>query len=161
MARLQAEIEMCVDGTHPELAAVLDQIVRARDERVQLASAHRKYRRRCIARQTRSSRVHIHQQFYKNTAAARAQLIMDTTSKWYRITKERRIMDASVPCYGYRIPEKKPTQQRHRWQQYNEIAILSGVSKYIGFPAAPAIKSASTEEVAEDMDALRQSWYHT
>ncbi|KAK9329993.1 Sds3-like-domain-containing protein [Lipomyces starkeyi] len=155
IARLQAEIEMCLDGTHPELATVYDELAEARDRRIMLADAHRKYRRRCIENQTRSYRTHIHQQLYKNNANLRAAMIQETTETWYKVNRERRAMDTVVPFYGYRIPEKRPVIYRQRQAQYNEIALLTGIAKYIGFPAAPEIKSATADEVAEDMEALR------
>ncbi|KAK9373977.1 Sds3-like-domain-containing protein [Lipomyces chichibuensis] len=155
IARLQAEIEMCLDGTHPELATVYDELAEARDLRIKLADAHRKYRRRCIENQTRSYRTHIHQQLYKNNANLRAAMIQETTETWYKVNRERRAMDTVVPFYGYKIPEKRSVIFRQRQAQYNEIALLTGIAKYIGFPAAPEIKSATADEVAEDMEALR------
>ncbi|KAK9387796.1 Sds3-like-domain-containing protein [Lipomyces mesembrius] len=155
IARLQAEIEMCLDGTHPELATVYDELAETRDSRIKLADAHRKYRRRCIENQTRSYRTHIHQQLYKNNANLRAAMIQETTETWYKVNRERRAMDTVVPFYGYKIPEKRSVIYRQRQAQYNEIALLTGIAKYIGFPAAPEIKSATADEVAEDMEALR------
>ncbi|KAK9491588.1 Sds3-like-domain-containing protein [Lipomyces doorenjongii] len=155
IARLQAEIEMCLDGTHPELATVYDELAEARDRRINLADAHRKYRGRCIENQTRSYRTHIHQQLYKNNANLRAAMMQETTEAWYKVNRERRAMDTVVPFYGYKIPEKRSVIYRQRQAQYNEIALLTGIAKYIGFPAAPEIKSATADEVAEDMEALR------
>ncbi|KAK9237310.1 Sds3-like-domain-containing protein [Lipomyces kononenkoae] len=154
IARLQAEIEMCLDGTHPELATVYDELAEGRDKKIQLADAHRKYRRRCIENQTRSYRTHIHQQLYNKHASLRAAMIQETTETWYKVNRERRAMDTLVPFYGYRIPEKRSVIYRQRQAQYNEIALLAGIAKYIGFPAAPEIKSATADEVAEDMEAL-------
>ncbi|KAK9467319.1 Sds3-like-domain-containing protein [Lipomyces arxii] len=155
VTRLQAEIDMCLDGTHPELSSFYDEIAQTRDERIQLADAHIKYRRRCVENQTRAIRTHIHQQYFKNVANLRADMIKQTTETWYRVNRERRAMDALVPFYGYKIPEKRSVQYRQRQAQYNEIAILVGLSKYVGFPAAPEITAASTDEVTEDMDLLR------
>ncbi|KAK9368928.1 Sds3-like-domain-containing protein [Lipomyces kononenkoae] len=155
IARLQAEVEMCLDGTHPELATIYDELAEARDKRIQLADAHRKYRRRCIENQTRSYRTHIHQQLYNNHASLRASMIQETTETWYKANRERRALDTVVPFYGYRVPEKRSVIYRQRQAQYNEIALLTGIAKYIGFPAAPEIKSATADEVAEDIAALQ------
>ncbi|KAK9472137.1 Sds3-like-domain-containing protein [Dipodascopsis tothii] len=154
VARLRAEIEMCLDGTHPELSGLYDQIAHKRDDRITLARAHWRYRRRCVENQIKAMRVHIHQQYYKNRADLRAKMILDTTQRWYQVNRERRAMDALVPRLGYRIPEKKQIIVRELQAQYDEIAILSGLSKYIGFPAAPEVKSASQEEIYEDLQAL-------
>ncbi|KAK9383729.1 Sds3-like-domain-containing protein [Kockiozyma suomiensis] len=155
IVRLSAEIELCLQGRHPELSAVYEQIARARDERIRLAETHRRYRRRCIENQTRSYRSHWHQQFCKNVANLRAKMMSETTETWYRINRERRAMDAMVPFYGYRLSDKRAALVRQRQAQYQEVAILTGLSKYVGFPAAPDIKSASADEIAEDLEALR------
>ncbi|KAK9454172.1 Sds3-like-domain-containing protein [Dipodascopsis uninucleata] len=153
--RLQAEIDMCHDGTHPELAGVYGQISRTRDEKVRLADCQLKYRRRCIENQTKSFREHIHQQFLRNKAEFRSKMIRETTELWYRVNKERRQIDTLVPYYGYQITDKRSVLVRQRQAEYQEIAILSGIARYIGFPAAPEIKSATQDEIAEDLDALQ------
>ncbi|KAK9460455.1 Sds3-like-domain-containing protein [Lipomyces oligophaga] len=155
VVRLNADIELCLEGKHPELAAINSQIEAIRDEKLKLANARLSYRRRCVENQTRSFRSHIHQQFYKNVANLRAKMISDITESWYKVNRERRSMDSLVPFYNYRVPDKQSTIFRQRQAQYQEIALLSGLSKYVGFPAAPEIKAATQDEIADDLEALR------
>ncbi|EPE31584.1 hypothetical protein GLAREA_12340 [Glarea lozoyensis ATCC 20868] len=39
----------------------------------------------------------------------------------------------------------------------NEVSILSGIAKYVGFPAAPAMASATAAELEEDMEKMGRS----
>ena len=56
--------------------------------------------------------------------------------------------------YTYRISEDRATRIRER-QAYNmEVQILSGIAKYIGFPAAPEVKGATTSETQQDLEAM-------
>ncbi|KAK9480605.1 Sds3-like-domain-containing protein [Lipomyces japonicus] len=155
ISRLHAEIQMCMDSTHPELASVYDQIGLNRHQKIRLAERHRHYRRICIQNQTKSYRDQIHQQFFKDRAELRTGLISDTTESWYKITRERVALDEVAPFFGFRIPDKRSTIVRQRQAQYQEVAILTGIAKYIGFPAAPDVSTATSEEIAEDMDAIR------
>ena len=35
-----------------------------------------------------------------------------------------------------------------------EVQILSGIAKYIGFPAAPEVKGATSNETQQDLEAM-------
>jgi hypothetical protein len=39
------------------------------------------------------------------------------------------------------------------------VALLTGISKHVGFPAAPDVLGASEEERAEDLEAIGVSSY--
>ncbi|CAN6674873.1 transcriptional regulatory protein Dep1p [Trichomonascus vanleenenianus] len=153
MARYVAEIEMCADGTHPELARVAEQIEKVRDDKIRLARAQRDYQRRCIDIQTHASRDQLHQQYFKEQADVRASLLLSTTEEWYRVNRERRAMDALVHEYSYRA---RPDEMEvfYRQDLEHEISLLCGIKREIGFPAAPEVVSASPDELEEDLYAL-------
>jgi Sds3-like len=154
MARFVAEIEMCADGTHPELSKVHSQITRIRDEKIQLAERKRAYQQKCIDNQIRAMRDHLHQQFMKDEAECRVRLLLHTTEEWYKVNKERRAMDALAPEFSYQVPERRSTQIQNRVAINGEISLLSGISNYIGFPAAPEMNPANESELLEDLEAL-------
>lgn len=159
MARHIAEIEMCAEGTHPELESVYNQIQALRDAKIRLAEQRCKYQRRCIDNQTRACRDQLHQQFLKDQADTRSNLLLKTTEEWYRVNRERRIMDAVVPEFGYRVPTNRQLQ-REQWTAHNyEISTLAGMSQCIGFPAAPEMQAGTEQEVEEDMQLLGLSRY--
>lgn len=160
MARYLAEIEMCAEGTHPDLENVCNDIQNVRDERIKRAEQRRKYQRICIDIQTRASREQHHQQFLKDRADIRAKLLLNTTEEWYRVNRERRLMDSMVPEYGFR-PPLQPAIQVQQQQAYRaEVSILSNISHTQGFPAAPEMKPGTEEEIEEDFRAFGMSQYY-
>lgn len=154
MTRFVAEIEMCMDGTHPELEKVSKQIENIRDEKISLAARQRDYQRKCIDNQTRASRDQLHQQYLKDVADARSRLLTKTTEQWYSINRERRAMDSRVPDFTYRAPEKRSVQLRHRQMIHDEISLLMGLAKRFGFPTAPQMSTMQDEEIESDLYAL-------
>lgn len=154
MTRFVAEIEMCMDGTHPELANVSKQIENIRDEKISLAARQRDYQRKCIDNQTRASRDQLHQQYLKDVADARSRLLTKTTEQWYSINRERRAMDTRVPDFTYREPEKRSVQLRHRQMIHDEISLLMGLAKHFGFPTAPQMSTMQDDEIESDLYAL-------
>lgn len=154
MARFIAEIEMCAEGTHPELESVYDQIQAHRDARIRRAEQRRKYQRVCIDNQTRAYRDQLHQQLLKDQADTQAKLLLQTTEEWYRVNRERRVMDTLVPEYGYRVSSHPAVQVKERAAQKNEITMLEELRQNVGFPAAPEIKPGTEDEVEEDLQML-------
>lgn len=151
MTRYLAEIEMCAEGTHPELEKACNDIQSVRNERVKRAELRRKYQRINIDIQTRASREQLHQQFLKDRSDIRAKLLLNTTEEWYRVNRERRLMDSMVPEFGFR-PSTDPVLQGREFQSYNnEVRLLTGISQNYGFPAAPAMRPSSEAEIQEDL----------
>jgi hypothetical protein len=56
-----------------------------------------------------------------------------------------------------RLPEKRSDQIRHQTAYNLEVSVLSGVAKYVGFPAAPDISAARPTEIDEDLRAMKVS----
>lgn len=154
MAQFVAEIEMCAEGTHPDLEKACIEIQSVRNERVKQAELRRKYQRICTDIQTRANRAHLHQQFMKDRAEIRAHLLLNTTEEWYKINRERRLMDTLVPEYGFR-PSTDPAVQSREYKAYNdEVLLLSKINIRHGFPAAPAMRPSTQEEIEEDFRLL-------
>ncbi|KAF5101076.1 hypothetical protein D0Z03_000671 [Geotrichum reessii] len=157
MARFIAEIEMCAEGTHPDLANTYTQIENLRKEKIRRAEKRREYERICIDNQIRASRDQLHQQYLKDTADTRANLLLKTTEEWYRVNRERRVMDALVPEYGYRVSKDVTVQTVERKARDKEVQILHDLGRNIGFPVAPDMKAGTEEEIEEDLQLLNMA----
>ncbi|KAH3678416.1 hypothetical protein WICMUC_001433 [Wickerhamomyces mucosus] len=154
MARFQSELEMCSNGTHPELKAVYTKIDDHRNEKIRLASLNKKYKLQTIERRTRASRTAVHQQFIKSVSDFRTKYVKRITEDWYKINKERRTMDIVVPEYSYKRPEYTEDAVEQRAQLNQEISILTGLNQYYGFPKAPRLSSVEESELDEDLKAM-------
>ncbi|CDR42455.1 CYFA0S09e03950g1_1 [Cyberlindnera fabianii] len=155
MARFKSELEMCLSGTHPELQSVYTKIDSHREEKVRLSSLNQKYRLECIHRQIRAQRTAVHQQYYKKVSDHRAARINQIMHKWDQLHIERRLVELQdYPRWQYRVPEYVDEVVTQRAQKNQEISNLVGLSIYHGFPTAPAIPAATSEELDNDLLAM-------
>lgn len=145
MARYELEIQMCVDGSHPELSTIQDSIKTRLNDRVDRGRALHEYQLKCIHNQTKAMRAHLHQQFVRERFDLRSDLLSKTTRKWYQVNYERRAADRMVPDYGYRGVGQ---------ELVSSGPLLAAIQKFAGFPAAPRVSEASIEEKNEDLAAL-------
>ncbi|CCH40529.1 Midasin [Wickerhamomyces ciferrii] len=154
MSRFKSELEMCLNGSHPELQNVYSKINSHTEEKIRLASLNQKYKFESIDRKTKAERTSIHQQFYKQVSDFRSSYLKDITKEWYQINKERRLLDTIVPEYSYRVPEYVDELVEQRSQVNQEVSILMGLNKYFGFPKAPNLKPTEGEELDNDLKAM-------
>jgi len=61
-----------------------------------------------------------------------------------------------VPDYGWKVPERRSVQIKHRKAQNYEIMLLDETKKHFGMPAAPTISRISEEETNRDLALMRQ-----
>ena len=57
--------------------------------------------------------------------------------------------------YGWKLPERRNTQVKHRNAQNYEIMLLEETKKYFGMPSAPKISKISEEETNRDLALMR------
>lgn len=155
MSRFKSELEMCLNGSHPELQTVYTKIDAHREEKIRLASLTQKYELECIDRKTKAQRTQIHQQYYKRTSDYRTKYLKDVMQGWDAINKERRNMDLEqYPEYQYKIPQYADELVRQRTQYNKEISVLVGLNDYYGFPTAPKLASVQGDELDNDLRAM-------
>ncbi|CUS08648.1 unnamed protein product [Tuber aestivum] len=154
LKRVDMEMKMVQDGTHPEFVAQKTCIDQKLEEKVRLADAHYKYGMESLSIATRVSRAQVHSQYFQTVRHLREDALEKCSELWYQIQRERRAGDALVSEFSYRIPDRQSTRIKQR-QQYNwEVALLSGIAKHIGFPAAPDVVGASEEEIVDDLECM-------
>jgi hypothetical protein len=57
--------------------------------------------------------------------------------------------------FGWKIPERRSVQIKHRKAQNYEIMLLEETKKYFGMPSAPKISRISEEETNRDLALMR------
>ena len=57
--------------------------------------------------------------------------------------------------YGWKVPERRSVQIKHRKAQNYEIMLLDETKKHFGMPAAPTISRISEEETNRDLALMR------
>jgi len=64
-------------------------------------------------------------------------------------------MEVNWVDYGWKVPERRNVQIKHRKAQNYEIMLLEETKKWFGMPAAPKITRISDEDVNRDLALMR------
>ncbi|KAI9798868.1 MAG: hypothetical protein M1833_004371 [Piccolia ochrophora] len=156
MAQLNIE-EASLTGpnpTHPEYLAMLGAIDTHRDKKLELEQKILQYKMQALEVKTVAERSQIHSQFFQTIRAAREQILEEIGEQWYQIQRDRRGWGGGVPDYAYQFPTRR-SQQITQQTAYNlEVSVLSGVAKYVGFPAAPTIDGGRSTDIEDDLQSM-------
>jgi hypothetical protein len=145
--------------THPDYLAMLSCIDARRDERIRLSQTELKMRMDLLKRKAVAERAQVMTQYHQAIRASREKVLEDLGREWYEIQHERRRFANNIPDFGIRFPASRKETVRQAVAYNREVAILAGVAKYEGFPAAPDIRGASEGEVEGDFEAIAVSFF--
>ena len=139
---------------HPEFLAQKDVIDRYRDDKVDYEETLFKYKLIALQRQSIAEKAQIHSQYMQTVREIRDRNLEQLNKEWYQIQRERRSCEDNVPDYMYKFTTRRSQQIRQQTAYNTEVSILSGVAKYVGFPAAPDINGARSNEIDDDFAAI-------
>ncbi|KAF3919709.1 hypothetical protein ABW20_dc0106639 [Dactylellina cionopaga] len=171
---IDKEIAMVQDGTHPELVLMSQAIEAHKKEKLEKANTLLSFQLETAERERIANRAALWAQYSQEIRGTREKCFSDANKLWWAIHRERRAADTSVSgkCafrsegihqsglypsvvdYVYKIPKSLSTQINHRTRYNAEVSLLSGIAKHVGFPAAPTIMGATTDEVRADLEAM-------
>jgi hypothetical protein len=140
--------------THPEYLAMMQCIDARRDERIRIADKQRELGLGTVKIFAVGKRSQILVQYQQEVRELREQKLEQLGKQWYEIQHDRRSYAGSVPDYTLKFPKKKSQQMMNQVAYSNEVSILSGIAKYVGFPAAPPMSSATSAEMEEDFEKM-------
>ncbi|CCG21418.1 hypothetical protein CORT_0A10330 [Candida orthopsilosis Co 90-125] len=133
---LEKELQLCLDGSHPELSKIYQKINGFYQDSLNLANANLAYRLKCVDKETMATRTSIHQNYLRNIMDTKNAMITETTSMWYKINKERNQLDQIVPDFNYSaIPSSILAQEEATVSNSANVADVMGT-------VAPKIKKA-------------------
>jgi hypothetical protein len=175
LRRVEIEMKLLMEGTHPEYVAQKACIDQRLEEKVRLANAQYKHAMQSLDTATHVNRAQLHSQYFQTTRQLREDTLYQCSELWHNIQRERRAGDVIVPggllrtrpllsasCTDtatfpeltYRLPERQSVRIKERMKYNWEVQILGGVQRHFGFPAAPDVTGATEEEKAEDFELL-------
>src|ERR1700712_2756388 len=137
--------------THPEYLAMMQCIEARRDERVRIAQKIREYEMQALKNFAVARRSQILVQFQQEVRDIRERNLEQLGKQWYEIQHDRRSYAGSVPDYALKFPTRRSQQIQNQVAYSHEVSILSGIAKYVGFPAAPPMAAVTEAELAEDL----------
>ncbi|ODQ77565.1 hypothetical protein BABINDRAFT_25604, partial [Babjeviella inositovora NRRL Y-12698] len=103
LSQLTYEMELCASGQHPELIKIFAKINEHYESKLRSSKFNLTYKLECVDNQTRAGRIQLHQQFLKDQADLKLNLLNETTKEWYKVNRERRLLDNLVPEYSYQV----------------------------------------------------------
>ena len=146
------------DCQHPEYLRQIACVNAKRDKQIREANAHYYYRMQSIRQRTLGERSQLHSQYFQQVRELRENVLYALGEDWYNIQKERRQQyQEQDEAYVFKFPAKRSAQIRQQAKYNQEVSVLSGVAKYVGFPAAPEIGGAEGGTMEVDLKAMKVS----
>lgn len=98
---LEHELQLCLDGSHPELLEIYYKVNEYYQDSMKLANSTLNYSLKCINNETIATRTSIHQDFLRKLMDTKKEMVTATTSQWYKINRERNLLDQIEPEYNF------------------------------------------------------------
>ena len=107
-----------------------------------------------LGRVSVAQRAQIFGQFYQSVRESREAIVDGLNEEWYEIQNRRRSAH-SVQDFGLLYPTNPQQRVRNAVAYNTEVSYLAGIAKFRGFPAGPPLRSASSHEVDDDLEAMK------
>jgi hypothetical protein len=101
-----------------------------------------------------AQRSQIHSAYFQTVRDVREKHLDRIGERLSRVRRDHVKTDEKVPNYSIPFPTRRSTQITQQSSYNKEVSVLSGVAKYVGFPAAPNVTIAVQAEMDEDMEKM-------
>lgn len=147
---------------------MMECIDQRRNEKIEHEHILLQYKLQALERTSVGERAQHHSQYVQTVRDIRDRTLEQANKEWYQIQRERRSWDGDLPEYMYMFPTRRSHQIAQQTAYNAEVSILSGIAKYVGFPAAPEICGAPLSDIDDDLRSMgvshnwQRHWYrHT
>lgn len=141
------------DCQHPDFLARLVCLDDRRNDKIQYENTLLKYNLMALVNRTIAERGAALSQYYQDIRRVRDEAIETCYKELYSLQKDRRRFGADESTI-LSFSASRPEQVRKQAAYGLEVSILSGLSKHIGFPAAPEMSPLSADELQRDLEAM-------
>ncbi|KAK3110678.1 hypothetical protein LTR53_014780 [Teratosphaeriaceae sp. CCFEE 6253] len=136
---------------HPEYLRQLACVDARRARQVREARAYEHYRRLATRQRALAERSAVQSAYHQRLRELREKVMEGLGAEWCGIQGARRgeFLDNGEGVgvgYGYAFPAERSARVKQQARYNREVAVLAGVARYVGFPAAPEIKGAEGVE---------------
>ena len=140
--------------THPELLRQVQLVQLYRDDKFEIEQKLLVFKIGALKRKSVAERSQIHSAYFQTVRDIRERHFERASEFFYRIQRDRFKTDDSLPNYTIPFPTRRSQQITQQTAYNKEVSVLSGVAKYVGFPAAPELTKARPSELDEDMEKM-------
>ncbi|KAF2498705.1 hypothetical protein BU16DRAFT_524788 [Lophium mytilinum] len=157
LAQITKELELLKQPhcTHPEYLTMVQCVDERRDAKVDYEKRLAGFKQNSLNVRSMAERHQLHGQYFQAVREIREKFISECNERIYQLQKGRRQMGVDETVYAYAFPEKRSTQVQHQTAYNHEVSVLSGIAKYVGFPAAPNITPARSSDIDDDLRAMK------
>ena len=99
-------------------------------------------------------RSQIHSAYFQTVRDVREHVLDEIGKNLYRLHHDRFKGADSDFAHSIPFPTKRSTQILQQNAYNKEVSILSGVAKYVGFPAAPVMEGSRPAETEADLEKM-------
>ena len=140
--------------THPDLLQQIECVEKYRDEKFAIEQKLLVYRVGALKRKSVAERSQIHSAYFQTVRDLREKHLERVSEHFYRIQRDRFKTENRMLEYTIPFPEKRSVLISQQAAYNKEVSILSGVAKYVGFPAAPDLPNARKKELEHDLEKM-------
>jgi hypothetical protein len=141
-------------ATHPELLRQLKIVQKYRDDKFDIEQKLLVHRVGALKRKSVAERAEIHSSYFQTVRDLREKHLEKISEHFHRIQRERFKTENPIPNYTIPFSKDRAQQVSHQLAYNKEVSILSGVAKYVGFPAAPELSNIRPSELDQDMTKM-------
>ncbi|KAL4784241.1 Sds3-like-domain-containing protein [Aspergillus varians] len=156
ISKLNRELDMLrgPNPTHPELLRQLECVQGYRDAKIKYEHTLFQFRLKSLLNKSQAERAQAHSTYFQRARDIREKHSSAISKQFYSIQHDRFKTDDVSPQHYVPFPTRRSQQIAHQTAYNQEVSILAGVSKYVGFPAAPSLSSARPAELDEDLEKM-------
>ncbi|KAH8732920.1 Sds3-like-domain-containing protein [Phaeosphaeriaceae sp. PMI808] len=157
IAQYERELEMLKQPNcdHPEYLAMIKSIDERRIEKILYETKLLEYKQKNLDVIYSAERHQLHSQYFQTVRHVREEILEECNQRVFDLQRGRRLLGCDESQYMMKLPEKRSDQIRHQTAYNLEVSILSGVAKYVGFPAVPDISAARPSDIDDDFRAMK------
>ncbi|PYI25185.1 hypothetical protein BP00DRAFT_491088 [Aspergillus indologenus CBS 114.80] len=156
ISKLNRELEMLngPNPTHPEFLRQLDCLARYRDSKIKYEHTLFQYRIQALLNKSLAERAQAHSTYFQRARDIREKHSSAISKQFYSIQHDRFKTDDVSPQHYIPFPTRRSQQIAHQTAYNQEVSIMAGVAKYVGFPAAPSLSAARPSELEDDLEKM-------
>lgn len=139
---------------HPELLAMRESVDAHCEQKINYQRTFLRLKLETLQKESIATKHQVHSQYIQSVRELRDEFLDRLNKEFYQVQRERRSADGDSSHLSYLFPNSRPEQIMQQTAYNSEVSILSGIAKYIGFPAAPSVNKANQAELEEDFRSM-------
>ncbi|KAK2740406.1 hypothetical protein FQN57_006146 [Myotisia sp. PD_48] len=142
------------EPTHPEFLRQTNIVQQFCDEKIDYEHLLFSYRLASLCTRSQAEQSQSNSTYFQRARDIREQALDAISEHQYKVQHDRFQSGDPVPEYSIPFPTRLSKQIAQQAAYNHEVSVLAGFAKYVGFPAAPALKSTRHHELEDDFEKM-------